>query len=40
MIACQEEYTVRACKAVMHALMHESDRAWSRESIVTERVTG
>jgi len=34
MIACQEEYTVRACKAVMHAFMHESDRAWSRESII------
>jgi hypothetical protein len=35
MLACQEEYTVRACKAVMHAFMHESDRAWTRESIVS-----
>jgi hypothetical protein len=34
MIACQEEYTVRACKAVMHAFMHEGDRAWDRAAIV------
>jgi hypothetical protein len=33
-IACREEYTVRACKAVMHAFMHESDRVWSREAIL------
>jgi len=33
LLACREEYHVRACKAVMHAFMHENDRGWSREDI-------
>lgn len=33
MLVCREEYHVRACKAVMHAFMHETDRGWSREDI-------
>jgi hypothetical protein len=33
MLACREEYHIRACKAVMHAFMHETDRGWSREDI-------
>jgi hypothetical protein len=33
LLECREEYVFRACKAVMHAFMHEDDAGWDAAAI-------